>query len=76
MIAQAIEAVKQWIENQRKPNDESDVNGKQVVFAPNISVTGSNISKQQISDAIKMSFSEFKDFMERYENEKRRKAFT
>lgn len=48
--------------------------GGRIVFAPNIEIKG-NANKEDVREAVRMSFEEFKAMMERYERSKRRVAF-
>lgn len=48
--------------------------GGKIVFAPTIEIKG-NANKEDVREAVRMTFSEFKQFAERYEREKRRVAF-
>lgn len=48
--------------------------GGEIVFAPQIEVKG-GANKQDVREAVKLSFEEFKRMMERYRKEKRRVAF-
>lgn len=48
--------------------------GGGIVFAPQIEVKG-GANKEDVREAVKLSFEEFKRMMERYRKEKRRVAF-
>ena len=48
--------------------------GGEIVFAPQIEVKGS-ANKEDVREAVRLSFEEFKRMMERYRKEKRRVAF-
>lgn len=48
--------------------------GGKIVFAPTIEIKG-NANKEDVREAVRMTFGEFKQFAERYEREKRRVAF-
>lgn len=52
----------------------SSGSGGQIVFAPNIEIKG-NANREEVKEAMQLSFSEFKSMMARYERERRRTAF-
>ena len=48
--------------------------GGGITYSPNIVING-NADKSEISEAMRSSYEEFKDFMDRYTRERRRLAF-
>ena len=53
-------------------NSNSETN---IVFSPNITVTGGNVNRQEIQSQLKDSYREFTKFMDRYLKEKRRLSY-
>lgn len=75
MLSRVIESVREWLRGgSDNKNSGKNENSSQIVFSPNITVNGSG-DRETIREAVKMTFADFKEFMEEYEQEKRRKAF-
>lgn len=68
------EAALQLSSLEQKLESISSGNGGEVVFAPKIEIKG-NVNKEDVVTAMRMSFEEFKQFMKRYERDRRRFAF-
>lgn len=58
----------------RDTHTNDDSGGRQIVFAPQITVQG-NGDKDTMMTTMRMSYKEFKDMMEEYERDTRRKVF-
>lgn len=75
LFAQAIERLKEFLGGGKpKPQDDDGGGEKQFVFSPTYQIYG-NADQEEIREVGKRSYKDFVEFMERYERDKRRKAF-
>ena len=68
------EAVMPLSKLERMLDGISSPSGGKIIFAPKIEVSGT-AKKEDVAEAVRMTFAEFKSMMERYKREERRVAF-
>lgn len=76
MLAQAVERLMEHIsiKNNQKSSGDSNDNGSQINFSPNITING-NADKETVISAMRISAREFKEMFERMIRDDRRKSF-
>ncbi len=75
LFAQAIERLKEFLGGGKPKPQEGDSGGeKPIVFSPTYQING-NADKEEIREASRMSFKDFKEFYERMKRDERRKSF-